>query len=71
VLETDLENPVFDVDGEIAGDLYSDLYDTVSYSEKSINESKGSRQVAWELDVAILDDDCDEEDIFALVAGRK
>ena len=64
VLDTDLENWAFDVDGEMAGDLNSDLYDTVSYSEKSINESKGSRQLAWECDVDMLDDDCVEEDIF-------
>ena len=63
MVDTDLENWVFVVDGEMAGDLNSDLYDTVSYSEKSINESKGSRQLAWEVDVDMLDDDCVEEDI--------
>jgi hypothetical protein len=64
VLDTDLENWLLDVDGEMAGDLNSDLYDTVSYSEKSINESKGSRQLAWEFDVDILDEDCVEDDIL-------
>ena len=66
VLDTDLENWLFDCEGEIAGDLYSLLYDTVSYSEKSINESKGSRQLAWEFDVDILDDDCVEDDILSV-----
>ena len=59
-----------DVDGEIAGDLYSDLYDTVSYSEKSINESRGSKQLAWEFDVDMLDEDCVEEDILMYMIGR-
>lgn len=63
MLDIDLEKPAFEVDGEMAGDLNSDLYDTVSYSEKSINESKGSRQPAWEFDVDILDDDCVDDDI--------
>jgi hypothetical protein len=70
VLDTDLENWALDVDGEIAGDLNSDLYDTVSYSEKSISESNGSRQLAWELDADMLeDDDCEEDDIAVLVIG--
>ena len=66
MLDTDLENCVFDCDGEMAGDLYSLLYDTVSYSEKSINESKGSRQLDWEFDADILDDDCVEDDILTI-----
>ena len=57
-----------DVDGEMAGDLYSDLYDTVSYSEKSIKESRGSRQPAWELEVDMLDEDCVEEDILMVTS---
>ena len=63
MLESDLENADLEVDGERAGDLNSDLYDTVSYSEKSIRESKGSKQLAWVLEDDILDDDGVDEDI--------
>jgi hypothetical protein len=62
VLDADREKPALDVNGETAGDLNSDLNDTLSYSEKSINESKGSRQLDWELEVHMLDD-CVDEDI--------
>ena len=37
------------------------MYDTCSYSEKSIKESRGSRQLDCELEVAMLDEDCVEE----------
>ena len=59
----------FDADGERAGDLKSDLYDTdsYSYSEKSIKESKGSKQLAWEIDVDLLEGDgVGEEDILGV-----
>lgn len=63
MFDIDREKPSFEVDGDRAGDLNSDLNDTVSYSEKSTKESKGSRQLAWELEVDMLDDDCADGDI--------
>lgn len=46
------------------GDLNSCLYETVSYWEKS-SRSRGSTQLARELEVDILDDDdCSEDDMF-------
>jgi hypothetical protein len=41
----------------------------VSYSEKSIRESRGSRQRAWELECDTVADDCDEDDIVSCLLG--
>lgn len=63
VLETALvENCCFCPPGETDGELY----ETCSYSEKSSNESRGSKQLDCELEVAIDDEDCVEELIVVL-----
>jgi hypothetical protein len=60
VFETALPtNWLFVADGEMDGELY----DNLSYSDKSNNESRGSRQLPWELECDIDVDDCDEVDI--------
>jgi hypothetical protein len=63
VFETGLVvNCCFWLEGEMEGDWY----DTCSYSEKSIRESRGSRQLDCEFEVDMMDEDCVEEVIVSL-----
>lgn len=59
-----VENCCFCPPGETDGELY----ETCSYSEKSIKESRGSKQLDWELEVAMEDEDCVEEELIVVLA---